>query len=189
MRQARTLDPQDITRHHGLPITAPARTIFDGAGDLGARGVERAVARLDREHPAERARLSVLVLANPRRPGTAFLRSLLRAGESAFTRSEAEERLLDLVRRSALPAPRVNARVHGLEVDFLWARERLVVEVDGFAFHGSAAAFEKDRARDSRMVAQGYRVLRFTWRTLTETPEAVVASVAQALAHGRIERR
>jgi hypothetical protein len=39
--------------------------------------------------------------------------------------------MLRLIRAAELPAPRVNARLGGYEVDFLWREEQLVVEVDG----------------------------------------------------------
>ena len=72
--------------------------------------------------------------------------------------------------------------VPGHEVDLLWQAERLVVEVDGFAFHGHRVAFEADRRRDATLVAAGYRVIRVTWRQLTEEPLAVVATLSAALA-------
>jgi very-short-patch-repair endonuclease len=58
----------------------------------------------------------------------------------------AEERLLALIRTAELPAPETNARVGPYEVDFLWRSKNLIVEVDGFAFHSSRSAFERDRA-------------------------------------------
>ena len=73
-------------------------------------------------------------------------------------------------------------RVAGHEVDLLWRAQRLIVEVDGFAFHASRAAFERDRLRDANLLAAGYRVIRITWRRLTREPEAVVAALAAALA-------
>jgi very-short-patch-repair endonuclease len=81
-----------------------------------------------------------------------------------------------------LPRPRSNQRVAGFEVDLVWAERRLIVEVDGYAFHGTRAAFERDRARDAALLAAGYRVLRVTWRHLTAEPERVVATLASALA-------
>jgi very-short-patch-repair endonuclease len=45
--------------------------------------------------------------------------------------------------------------VNGIEVDLLWREQRLVVEVDGFAYPSGRAAFERDRVRDSRLVALG----------------------------------
>jgi very-short-patch-repair endonuclease len=100
---------------------------------------------------------------------------------AVLTRSEAEERLLALLRAAALPPTAVNARIGRHEVDLVWAPQRLVVEVDGFAYHGSRAAFERDRLRDAELQAAGYRVVRVTWRQLVERPEALIVRLAQAL--------
>lgn len=73
-------------------------------------------------------------------------------------------------------------RVAGHEVDLFWADERLVVEIDGYAFHGSRAAFERDRRRDADLVAAGCAVIRITWRQAVHEPLATVARVAVARA-------
>lgn len=90
--------------------------------------------------------------------------------------------MLRLVRAAELPTPRVNARLGRYEVDFLWRGQRVVVEVDGYAYHANCQAFERDRERDAALAAAGYTVLRFTWRQLIGTPEAVIARLAGALA-------
>ncbi len=41
---------------------------------------------------------------------------------------------------------------------------------------------ERDRRRDADLAAAGFRVIRVTWRQLTDEPEAVVARFAAALA-------
>jgi very-short-patch-repair endonuclease len=64
----------------------------------------------------------------------------------------------------------------------LWPGERLIVEVDGYAFHSSRAAFERDRRRDADLQSRGYAVIRVTWRQLRSAPHAVVARIAAALA-------
>jgi very-short-patch-repair endonuclease len=89
------------------------------------------------------------------------LRQLVEAGR-AFTRSEAELKMLRLIRSADLPTPRVNARVAGYEVDFLWPDQRLVVEVDGHAYHANRRAFERDRERDAALAAAGITVVRVT---------------------------
>ena len=61
------------------------------------------------------------------------------------------------------------------------AAERLVAEVYGYAYHGSARSFAEDRRRDAELTAAGYRVLRFTWADLTEGRMATVVRLAQAL--------
>jgi hypothetical protein len=84
-----------------------------------------------------------------------------------LTRSELEERFPALVARSGLPRPMVNAWVVGYEVDFLWPAPRLVAETDGAAAHLTPTAFERDRRRDAALQLAGFRVVRFTWRQVT----------------------
>jgi very-short-patch-repair endonuclease len=71
--------------------------------------------------------------------------------------------------------------VLGYEVDLLWPDQRLIVEVDGFAYHAGRRAFERDRARDARLTASGYRVLRVTYRQIVEEPLALVAPLSACL--------
>lgn len=58
---------------------------------------------------------------------------------------------------------------------------RVVVEIDGLAYHGDARQFAADRRRDAALVAMGYLVLRFTWVDAVRRPEYVVAMVRQAV--------
>jgi very-short-patch-repair endonuclease len=115
-----------------------------------------------------------------RRPGAARLRAVL-GSSPAHTRSKAEERFLALVGRGQLARPEVNVKVCGYEVDFFWRKERLVTEVDGFAYHSSSNHFETDRRRDADLSAAGIRVLRITWRQLVREPEAILVRLALAL--------
>ena len=130
VHRVRGLD--DVWWREGIAITSPARTLRDLARHLPRRELERA---------AEQAQVLRLVT----RGG---LGDLAR-DEPAMTRSEAEARFLALVRAAGLPEPETNVRVAGYEVDFLWREQRLVVEVDGFAFHSSREAFERDRRKDA----------------------------------------
>jgi very-short-patch-repair endonuclease len=82
-----------------------------------------------------------------------------------------------LCRDAGLPRPAVNVPIVGLEVDFVWPSQRLVVELDGYAFHRDRGSFERDRRRDARLQLAGYRVVRVTHRRLAEEPEAVVAEL------------
>jgi len=178
-----TLESDEVTELHGLPVTAPGRTLLDLAGRLPHRDLERATAIAIRKRMVSNADLVALLDRHPRHAGAARLRSILGAEhEPAMTRSEAEDRFLDLVRRAGIRAPEVNVVLFGYEVDFLWRSERLVVEVDGFAFHSSYREFESDRERDSLLSARGYRVIRATWRRIVEQPESLAVRLALALA-------
>ncbi len=159
----------------GVPVTTPLRTLVDLGATVGARELERAV---------EEAQVRRLVTRDDlEAQGNRFASAL--DHEPSLTRSEAERRLLALIRAARLPPPRTNVRVGGHEVDFVWPQQRLVVEVDGFAFHSTRAAFERDRSRDRALLAAGYVVLRITWRQLVREPEVVVAELAAALVRQR----
>ena len=183
VHRTQALDGRDLRKVEGLPVTAPARTIVDLAGTASAREVERALAEAEARHLASRrAVIGALDRAGHPR-GAAALRKLLAVDRApALTRSEAEERLLALIRSAQLPPPDVNVRLGRHEVDFLWREQGLVVEVDGFGFHSSRPAFERDRLRDAELQAHGWRVIRVTWRRIVQQPEAVVALIAAALA-------
>jgi very-short-patch-repair endonuclease len=174
------LDMRDVCVCQGLPATAPARTLLDLAGVSPLHDVERALAEARvQKLVTDRAIAQAMSRARGRR-GTALLQYLLK-DEPTLTRSEAERRLRRLILDGGLPPPETNARLLGFEVDFVWPGAKLVVEVDGHAFHAHRAAFERDRGRDQALVAAGYRVIRVTWRQLEREPLAVLARIAQAL--------
>lgn len=74
-----------------------------------------------------------------------------------------------------------NVRIAGYEVDVLFADQHLIVELDGWQYHRSRRAFERDRAKQADLVAAGYRVMRITWRQVTERPEELLVRLARAL--------
>lgn len=56
-----------------------------------------------------------------------------------------------------------------------------MVELDGYAFHRTRAAFERDRSRDATLQIAGYRVLRATHRMLQTEPDAVTGRIRSLL--------
>ena len=178
------------TSIEGIPATNALRTLLDLAS-LAAKStrlvppetLEAAVAEALHRHLINQAQLRDAVASHTGRPGAPLLRRLCApSGAPARTRSAAERRFLRLIRSAALPQPEANVLLGNLEVDFLWREQRLIAEIDGFEFHGSRRSFEADRARDAGLQAAGWRVVRVTWRQITEAPTAVVANLAAALA-------
>jgi very-short-patch-repair endonuclease len=179
------LDRRDVRKLGGIPVTAPARTILDLAAVVTSRELERALAEADTRRLAPRTQLLSLLARVGARRGVGALRSLIEGDAGpALTRSEAEEQLLALIRAAELPSPELNVRVGGHEVDFLWRHQGVVVEVDGFRYHSSRAAFERDRRRDAEFGARGFTVMRITWRQIVGSPEVLVARIAMALGAG-----
>jgi very-short-patch-repair endonuclease len=165
-----------VTTYEGCRITTPAATIADLAPTLNTRDLARVVEQAQVLRLATRAEL-IAVLPGSRSPA---LKQAL--AQPRLTRSEAERRLLELIAKAGLPRPLTNVRIGRHEVDLHWPAQRLVVEVDGYAFHSTREAFERDRARDADLMALGQRVFRVTWRQIVDEPEALIARLAVALA-------
>ena len=182
VRTVGRLDPDEVTSLERIPLTTPVRTILDLAAVASPRELEQALAFAERDGRVSRSELLSLLSRRPRHRGARGLRALIGEGSpAAMTRSEAEERLLLLIRKAGLRSPETNIRVEGYEVDFFWRLERLIVEVDGFEFHSTPRPFELDRRRDAALTVAGFRVIRLTWPRIVNEPEAIVALLARAL--------
>jgi very-short-patch-repair endonuclease len=175
------LHPSDVTRRHGIPATSAARTVLDLAASSTMHELDRALNEAQVHHRVSAHSLNEQFSRYPRHRGTAALKKALR-NEPRLTRSTAERLMLALIRKAELPTPQTNVRVEGHEVDLVWHPQRLVAEFDSWAFHSMRRSFEQDRRRDQRLVAAGWRIVRITWRQMTAQPEAVVATLATALA-------
>jgi very-short-patch-repair endonuclease len=182
VHRTRLLDAQDVSIRERLPVTSPARALLDIAELLTPRELERALDEALVTRIVRPAQIHELLGRAHGRAGTPLLRALLaRQTGTTRTRSEAEERFIALLRSARLPEPEVNVRVHGYEVDFLWRSVRLVVEIDGYKFHSSRAAFERDRQKDAQLQASGLATMRVTWLQMEDEPYAVIARLARAL--------
>jgi very-short-patch-repair endonuclease len=182
--RSRTLRPADRRVHLALPVSSPARMLLDVAAERDDRALERAfnqalVLGVTTQHEIS----GMLARAGGHHGRRALTDVLTDHLTSTVTRSEADERLLSVVRAAGLPEPQVNASLHGDEVDFWWPQARLVVKVDGYRFHPTRSALERDRLRDARLLAAGIDVLRVTWRRLEREQYAVIVEIATALAH------
>lgn len=121
------------------------------------------------------------------RRNAAGLRALL-ARASSGSRSEAEQRMSRLLRRSGVgpwvpnfPLRDADGRVLA-EIDFAHVGLRIAIEVDGRAFHSDRTSFERDRWRQNVLTVGGWLVLRFTWEQITQRPHEVIAIIQAAIA-------
>ncbi|MDQ3579893.1 MAG: endonuclease domain-containing protein [Actinomycetota bacterium] len=61
--------------------------------------------------------------------------------------------------------------------DLVFDDVKLIVEIDGFAYHSGRDAFERDRQRQNLLTGAGWTVLRFTWRQVYDNPAEVVTQI------------
>jgi hypothetical protein len=184
--RVRRLDPQDRAVRDGIPITTVARTLLDVAEVVRSHEFERAVEQAERLRLFDLREVENVCERSCGRRGLRPLRALLgdAVGEPPWTRSELERRFLDLCRDAGLPEPALNVSVAGFVVDFLWSSQRLVIELDGHAFHSTRTAFERDRVRDAKLQLAGFRVMRVTYRRLDRESCAVAQEVGALLSAG-----
>ncbi len=185
LHRVKALDPRDVRVKDGIPLTAPARALIDLAAETGYDVLERMLAGARVKKLVSDRELKRALERAGHRAGTGRMRGFLKAEQGpALTRSKAERLMRRLIRAAGLPGPQTNVRVEGWEVDFFWPDQRLIVEVDGFLFHGHRAAFERDRRKQLALAAAGYRVIRITWMQLLHEALLVAAKLAQALTTG-----
>jgi very-short-patch-repair endonuclease len=172
----------------GIPVTSLSRTLLDLAAVLDRDRLEKAINEAEVRRLTDVVSIPALLRRHPRRRGAGLLRSVSAGAERAggVTKRELEGRFSKFVDAMALPRPRFNAdlAVGGrfFEVDCLWEKEGLVVELDGHATHGTRRAFERDRERDRILLLEGWRVTRVTWRALHERPAGLASELRALLA-------
>jgi very-short-patch-repair endonuclease len=189
VHETRVLPPSHITVVDAIPVTGPARTLFDLAGSVSALRVERALDSCLARGLVDLATLHALLgdLRGRGRRGVGIMRRLLDDRGPAFVapESELERKLLAVLTAAGLPVPRRQVWAGGERmagrVDFAYPDRSLVVEADGRRHHMSRLDFESDRRRDNWLMASGWRVLRFTWEQVHSEPDEVVRLVREAL--------
>ena len=195
VHQSTDLDGRYVTKVAGLFVTNPARTMFDLAS---VTEVDQLLAMTQRALAARRITIRALAevfdeLGRRGRPGTTRFRKLLEevSPGPATPESAMEERMITLLKEAGLPIPTLQMPLPWRSssegrVDFAYEDARVIIECDGRRWHTTMEAFENDRRRDNLAQLNGWRILRFTWNDLTETPARVLDQITQALRPGPV---
>jgi len=172
-----------------IPTTDIPNTLFDLSTQLSAAHLQRAIDDcLVRGKVTEEELHSMLDRhSGCRLAGTVAFREAIADITNAYvpTESDLEVLLVEVLDDPRIPALDLQARLpwwrelpHRIDVFIRpWS---LIIEGDGRPFHTKRADFENDRRRDNLAVANGYRVLRFTYRMLKEDPADVLQTVLRA---------
>jgi REase_MTES_1575 len=176
---------EEHTRVRRIPVTSPERTLVDVSGRLSVAQLGRAV--------DDSIRRGILQLEILRRcaaglrpaPGrhtnkiTAVLARRLPGydpGESGL-----QMRFARGLVQHGCPEPVIEhpVRLNGkrYRIDLAYPELNLAVEVDGWEWHRTRSAFDRDRARANDLVVAGWTVLRFT-STMTDSDAAEAVGAA-----------
>jgi very-short-patch-repair endonuclease len=177
------LTPQ---RRSDITCTSIIRTLLD-LGAVDRHAVADAVGHAMAHHHVTLATLESVVIQHSEhgRAGIVALRDAVDrwAIDRKPTDSLLESTMQLLVDRYRLPAVEFHPTICDYEVDFRVIGSPVILECDGWAYHGlQRATFERDRERDADLVAAGWIVVRFTYRAITVRPKATADRIAAAVA-------
>jgi predicted transcriptional regulator of viral defense system len=183
--RTKTLTRRDIARQLGVPITSPARTVFDMAPRYKTdAALRRFVNDARLTYTLHLSSLAELLARHPRQPATKRLMQFVDK-PTGMTRSELEDLFVDFARRYGLPQPTINKRKRRREPDILFPEEGVIVEIDSWKFHGDRGSFERDRDRDADNLADGLLTVRVTEERLTGSPGREAARLLKVLEQAR----
>jgi hypothetical protein len=174
-----SLPDDETTTHRGIPTTTVPRTLLDLSAVLQSDELRSALRQAEQLRLTDPLWLGSLIERYPGKAGIATVKAVVEEAQRGLSivKSELEERFLAFLIRVGLPLPLTNVLIEGVEVDCVWPAARLIVELDGRAFHDATDSFEADRARDRQLAAKGWHVIRITWRQLQDTPDEVEADL------------
>lgn len=175
-----------VVQRHGMAVTPRGRTVLDCIGLLRfspARTLfDRGLQQKWISVPSVQHRLQ----SEPNRRGNAVIRRLL--DEATMGDAQSERVLHDILRSAGLTGWAAGYSIDlgftVITVDLCFVGQRLVIEIDGWAYHHEPERFESDRHRHNSLENAGWRVRSYTWKDLTERPGYVVASIRTALRSG-----
>jgi len=203
--QVASLQPGDVTRRQGIPVTTPPRTLLDLGAVAGKRRVERAMHQLLRRGLAsvEKLERTVSEAGGKGHRGVGVLRGILKAGVPPGAEikacgpsyvppeSELEAAVFNMFRGSGLPMPVPQYRIRDedgnviLRADFAFVEDRLIMPVDGYSVHSDREAWYEDRRKRNAVVALGWGILSITYDDVCNRPQEILTSVRRARRNAR----
>ncbi len=176
----RILPVELIETRHGVRYTNAAMTALDLTTTVGADGIDTALRTRAATLDGMRAALE---LTRHRAGNNERRRLLLDSRDEPW--SAAERHAHGLLREAGITGWRANVAVPTIGavyfVDIAFPAQMLAIEIDGRLHEDYRNIFESDRWRQNHLTLEGWRVLRFTWKMLTEHPELVIQAIRQAL--------
>jgi hypothetical protein len=178
---------EDLAIVRGIPVTSVARTLLDLSGVVEDQRLRRLVKEAEFQRLVDTAALRGVLERHPRKRGRRALACLVgsRILAGRPTRSEMEDRFIEFCADRGLPLPETNVELElsgqVREVDCVWHRERVAVELDSRRAHATPSAFETDRLRDRELLAAGWRPTRVTWLQMHRDGDALEADLRAIL--------
>jgi very-short-patch-repair endonuclease len=186
----RVLPAPHVTRNDGIPVTTPARTVFDLAAVVHPLRVKRALETAWSKRLLDGVGMAAVLddLGKRGRAGTTVIRELLADRGPGYIPPDSglEARFNDILIRDGQRPMERQVHVGGDtwlgRVDFYDRAARLIVQIDSERYHAALVDREADEAQTAALKAAGFEVLRFTDFEVWYCAADVAAKVRRARA-------
>lgn len=181
------LTSTEVARVDGLVVTSVMRTLVDLAATESEGDVSACLDEALRRKWMSLEDFELVLRDHDGRRGVPLLRRLVTKlqGAGGPTESDLEGRVLELLDAEGFSRPVSQHPVYAggklRRLDFKFANSNVVIEADGYAYHSSPEAFERDRARLNALRVRGFVVLQWTWKALMEHPDELVEQLRRLL--------
>jgi very-short-patch-repair endonuclease len=188
VHESLALSPIDRTIRHGLPVTTVVRTLLDLPAVSPVPRVEQAWEDALRKQlctPEQLVQRFVQIAKRGRR-GVKVSRELLeqRTGMYVPTGSVLELKTVRLIESLGIPMPQrqVPVAIDGTTVflDLAWLALKIGLECDGMWNHATNVQLPWDASRQNQLTLRNWLILRFSWKAVTTTPDAICDEILHA---------
>jgi very-short-patch-repair endonuclease len=172
-------------KRYSIACTNILRTLLD-LGAVDPNGVHTAVGHAMTTGLASLPAIDAAAAEHAKqgRAGTVSLRDAISdwSIDDKPADSVLESVMARLIRRYSLPPVEFHPLVQGREVDFRVIDTPVILECDGWTYHGlDRNNFERDHDRDADLIAAGWIVVRFTYRAIVTRPTATANRIRAAI--------
>ena len=161
----------ETTRHMGIPITIPERTLADITQGLSEKQTGRCLREAVRLRITTTKKVAKYAETHPTPSPLAQLTLKYTHLPYARTRSDAEARALELLHDARIDPPAVNIKIAGEEADLVWLDRKVIVEIDGPQYHQFR---DEDGRKTARWRAAGFDVRRASSGAVYDDPRGFV---------------
>lgn len=166
--------------YRGLTTTTVAQALLDLSATAPIGTVRRALANAEYQRRLDIPAVEEAIRAGRR--GTRQLRAALAIHQPklAHTKSRLERLLIEICEQEGIELPEINVALNGWEIDALWRKAKLAVELDGYGNHHTPAQLRRDRRKEMALRAMGLTPVRYSEDQLTYERLGVANELRQA---------
>ncbi|MHB8691100.1 MAG: hypothetical protein ACYDHH_07615 [Solirubrobacteraceae bacterium] len=180
-----TLLQCEVTEHHGITTTTPARALLDCAPLLTQKRRERVINDALHTPFVRPHHLKAIAEKHPNHPGAPLLEPFWNTTDGP-TRSGWEDDLKRFRADFNLHGMIIDTVVNGHEVDGWFPAERLIIQLDSWPSHRSEDRFLADREQDADNIEIDIETVRITYARFYKSREREAARVHRILARRRV---